>query len=99
MFNLQCRACHAVEAGEGHKVGPNLAGMLTRPAGAAADFKYSAPLKASAIQWNAQTLDQWLQKPSVMVSGTTMAYEGLAAEKDRAAVVAYLLTATTVPKP
>ena len=99
VFNLQCRACHSLAADEAHKVGPNLSGMLARPAGTAAGFKYSAPLKASVIQWNAQTLDQWLQKPSAMVGGTTMAYEGLAAEKDRAAVVVYLLAATSVPKP
>lgn len=99
IFNLQCRACHSIDAGEPHKVGPNLSGMMTRPAAAAPDFKYSAPLKAAAIQWDAQKLDQWLKKPSEMVSGTTMAFEGLTSEKDRAAIFAYLMAATAILKP
>jgi cytochrome c len=87
---LQCRACHEVKAGLPAKVGPNLAGMIGRKAGSAPDFAYSPAMKAATFSWDKAALDKWLEKPSALVPGTAMAFAGVPAEKDRAAIIAYL---------
>ena len=90
---IQCRACHDLKAGIPHKVGPNLNGMLGRKAGMASGFAlYSPALKAWAAVWDAALLDKWIERPSAVVPGNSMAFAGLASAKDRAALVNYVVT-------
>lgn len=94
LLYLQCRACHTLAKAEPHKVGPNLHGILGRPAATAPGFKYSRALAASKLRWTDADLDRWLTAPGQMVRGTTMAFAGIARPADRAAVIAYLKSAT-----
>ncbi len=92
---LQCRACHALNDGEPHKVGPNLHGFFDKPAAQAPGFAYSDALKAADVTWDVNALDQWLASPSRLVPGTSMVFIGVSKPEDRASVIAYLQAATT----
>lgn len=97
LLYIQCRACHALQAEEPHKVGPNLHGFLGRKAGTVAGFNFSAALKQSDLTWDEPTILKWLEKPSALVPGNTMAFAGIANPKDRDSMLVYL-QAETQPK-
>lgn len=91
----QCIACHTVDAGGKHRIGPNLHGIVGAAAGTRPDFaNYSEQLKSSGIVWTDDKLDAWLKKPAALVPGTRMAYVGLAGDRDRADLIAWLKSAT-----
>ncbi len=92
---LQCQACHALAAADGHKVGPNLAGMFGQPAAAKEGFNYSPALKESGLVWTPKALEEWLIRPSGFVPGNIMAFAGIRDEKDRKDLLAYMLTETS----
>ncbi len=87
---LQCRACHTLGRGQGHKAGPNLYGVIGRQAGTAPGFDYSEALKNSGIVWSAETLDAWLRQPRDLVPGNRMIFMGIGKARDRASLIAYL---------
>jgi cytochrome c len=91
VFKTQCSACHATEAGK-NRVGPSLAGVVGRTAGAVEGFKYSAANKGSGITWTAEVLDKYIDNPKGVVPGTIMPYAGLHDAGQRADLIAYLET-------
>jgi cytochrome c len=89
-----CAACHALESGR-HLTGPSLAGVWGRKAGTAADFpRFSAALRNSGIVWDESSLDAWLANPEKAVPGNFMLFGGIADERVRADLVAYLRAAS-----
>lgn len=85
-----CVACHALEPGL-HLSGPSLAGIWMREAGKAQGFRrYSKGLKEAGFAWNEAALDGWLKKPTDMFPDTTMAFEGIADDRVRADLIAFL---------
>ncbi len=67
-----CAGCHDTRAGIGHRVGPNLHGVVGRRAGSAPGYAYSEAMKRSGIVWDAQTLDAFLASPQKQVPGSRM---------------------------
>lgn len=94
LLYMVCKACHDVEAGLPHKVGPNLHGMFGRRAGAAPGFKFTDALVNSGISWTPETMDAWLRQPAALVPGNGMAFAGIANDADRASLVAWLMANT-----
>ncbi|MCX5516635.1 cytochrome c family protein [Kaistia algarum] len=98
----KCAACHNFVEGAGAKVGPDLYGVLDRPIGEMAGFKYSAPLQKAheaGEKWTYEHLYHFLKKPSADMPGTAMGFAGLPKPEDRANVIAYLRTLAATPEP
>ena len=91
IFNRQCGACHAVQAGQ-NKIGPSMAGVVGRRSAEVAGFNYSPAMRAAERTWDAATLDAYLENPRGAVQGTRMVYAGLKDAKQRTDVIAYLAT-------
>ncbi|MGB0748919.1 MAG: c-type cytochrome [Magnetospiraceae bacterium] len=90
VFKKECRKCHKVSADMKKAVGPNLFGLLGRPAGSVDGFKYSDAMADSGLTWDAETLMKYLEDPKNFVPKNKMAYKGLADEADRQNVISYI---------
>ena len=91
-FNTMCNVCHSVQKTGGPGEGPNLLGLVGRPAGSQPEFtKYSDALKASGLTWTVETLDKFLISPMAMVPGTIMPML-IPDDIKRREVIAYLAT-------
>lgn len=88
VFN-RCRACHAVEPGQ-NKVGPTLAGVIGRKAGAVEGFNYSGAMKSSDVTWTEENLVKYLQDPKGFIPGNRMVFPGLKDEEDLSNLIAFL---------
>ncbi|HWU01107.1 MAG TPA: c-type cytochrome [Novosphingobium sp.] len=86
-----CKTCHSVQPGV-TLIGPSLAGVYGRKAGAVAGFAYTDGVKALGYSWDEEHLDKWLENPMKLVPGTKMAYPGEADAAKRKAIIAYLKT-------
>ena len=95
LLYMQCKACHDVEPGLPHKVGPNLNGVFGRAAGTAPGFKYTDAMAKSGIVWTPQTLDTFLKQPGAMIAGNGMAFPGVANDADRASLIVYLRSSSS----
>ena len=93
LFSQQCAACHSVVAGAPAGMGPNLHGVIGRPAGQIKGFAYSAEFKKSLAKknWAPELLDKWLEEPQSVAPGTYMMYKQSDAAV-RSAIIDYLQT-------
>ncbi len=96
----KCKACHAIEASGGNKVGPNLHNVVGRKIASHEGFSYSEALTGKGgEEWTYDHLNHFLTNPKEWAPGTKMSFAGLPKAKDRAEVVAYLRANTEAPPP
>ena len=98
-LRLGCIACHSFNEGGKNGLGPNLYGVVGRDQASHEGYTYSAALSAKKGKWTYDELNAWLTKPAAYAAGTKMTYAGVADEKVRANVVAYLRTLSAAPEP
>lgn len=87
-----CKACHTLEEGK-NRVGPHLANIINRPAGAVDGFRYSKNMLELAEQglvWNEETLRKYLANPKDVVPKGSMSFAGIRKEQDLTNLIAYL---------
>jgi cytochrome c len=90
-----CAACHQINDGKSHSVGPDLKGIFGNTAGTNETFPlYSPSLKESGIVWTPETLQTWLENPRAVLPQTTMIFPGIRKPEDRRDVIAYLWVET-----
>jgi len=93
-----CASCHAVGPSARSGYGPQLNGLLGRPAGSAPNFAYSAAMKNANIVWSEQSLAAFIKDADGTVPGTTMRFLSWGYDDQKIAdVVAYLRTFPAAP--
>jgi len=94
VFN-QCRACHTPEQGGRNGVGPNLWGIVGRPAASIEGFRYSANMRelaAAGHVWTEENLRAYIANPKAVVPRGSMSFAGLRNETQLNDLIAYLNT-------
>ena len=89
-----CQSCHTITPGGANMTGPNLHSVFGKKSASNPDFKYSDALKGAGWVWDADKLNQWLEKPQTFLPGTKMTFAGLADAKDRTDLIAFLMVET-----
>ena len=94
----KCKACHKLTDGA-NGVGPFLWGVVGRPIGGVAGFKYSDGIADRGGNWSLDNLLGFLEAPKKWAPGTKMAFKGLPKIEDRINVIVYLNEADGSPEP
>lgn len=98
-FAAACASCHQVGPAARHGFGPQLNGVIGRPAGAAAGYRYSPAMQNASIVWDAQTLAAFIRNPGRTVPGNKMRFFSLGySEQKMADLLAYLDSLPAAPK-
>ncbi len=87
--------CHRLDRAV---VGPPLAGIIGRRAGAVEGYPYSTSLLKSGIVWSKATLDKWLEGPQQFVPGAVMAMS-VPDPATRQDIIAYLEAESAKSRP
>jgi cytochrome c len=88
----RCSQCHTFKKGEPNKIGPNLWNVVMNHFGHVSDFSFSSALKSKEGRWDFETLNHFIYKPNAFIKGTKMSFAGLKDVKERADLVAFLVT-------
>jgi len=89
----QCSACHRIGSGAANAIGPQLNGVIGRPAASVRGYSYSPAMKKSGLTWDDATLANFLHSPKQVVPGTKMTFAGLKNQQDIDNVTAYIAQA------
>jgi cytochrome c len=89
---LACVGCHSIEPGAPHRVGPNLHGIIGRPAATRPGYTYSEALAGAGITWQPGLLRGFIMNAEAMVPGTWMAYRDVMTPAELDRLVDYVVT-------
>jgi cytochrome c len=99
IFPRLCGGCHQVGESARPGFGPQLNGIIGRPAGTSENYVYSDAMKNSGVTWDRETLTAYLKDPKGVVPGTRMIFWGLSDEEKLDNLLAYLQTFSPAAKP
>lgn len=85
-----CQACHSIEQGGQHKLGPKLWGIMGQAAGSQEGFQYSKALQNSQLVWTKATMVGWIAATETLVPGTWMTYHNHLSTKENLRLVDYI---------
>lgn len=90
LYNNSCRTCHSTSADD-NRLGPNLADIVGRPAGAAQGYAYSSAMKSADFEWTVAKLDDFIANPDAVVPGHNMKpFTGIVDAGRRDSLIDYL---------
>ena len=93
-----CVACHTLNANDGVRAGPTLAGIFGRRIATLRGYNFSDALKKLDIVWTPETVSRLFEVgPMTYTPGTKMPEQRIGAAEDRAALVKFLEKATKTP--
>ena len=84
-----CRACHVL-ADNITLLGPSLGGVINRPSGSMAGYRYSSAMAKKEVIWDEATLTKFLGNPRAFVQGTKMGFAGFKDQQKIVDLLAYL---------
>ncbi len=98
-FATACMSCHQVGPTARNGFGPQLNGILGRPAGSIAGYRYSPAMQNAGIVWSAPTLAAFIRNPGRTVPGNKMRFFSLGySDQKMADLLAYLDSLPAAPK-
>jgi cytochrome c len=86
----RCQPCHAIGAGAGNKIGPQLNGIEGRKCGTAGGYSYSEANRNCGFSWNEATFLDYIKDPKAKIPGTKKSFAGLKESRDAGNLWAYL---------
>lgn len=89
VFN-RCKACHQIGPGAESNIGPELNGVMGRPAGKLPDYVFSEGLASAGFVWDDAHMAEWLRGTKKMIPTTKMIFPGIRKDQDMADLLAYL---------
>jgi len=92
----KCASCHQVGPSARGGFGPQLNGIIGRPAASTKDYKYSAAMQSSGIVWSEEKLRAFLKSPGDVVPGTKMRFFGIGSDTQIDNLLSYLRTFSAV---
>ncbi|MBC3302411.1 cytochrome c family protein [Pseudomonas sp. SWRI18] len=92
LFAKTCGGCHSVGEDARGGFGPQLNGIIGRPAGTTSDYQYSDAMKNSGVVWTRDKLAAYIEAPKKVVSGTRMIFWGISDQEKIENILAYLET-------
>jgi len=92
LFTKTCGGCHSIGEGARGGFGPQLNGIIGRPAGTTPDYQYSDAMKNSGVVWTRDKLAAYIEDPKSVVSGTRMIFWGISDSQKIENILAYLAT-------
>ena len=90
-----CKACHSLEKGGPHMIGPALYGFFGTEVGTRGGFEYSAVMRNADFVWTPAAVNAWLAQPGRFLPGNRMTFAGVPDQDDRDDLIAYLLEVTS----
>jgi cytochrome c len=90
----KCTACHTLNKGGKNRLGPNLYGIINKPAASVKGYRYSKAMKSAKIVWNEAAFTEFVTKPKKFIKRTKMSFAGIKNAEQRRDLIAYFRTLT-----